>query len=173
MTSATQIALTATPLAAYFYSLGVLLYELLTGTTPIDRKRLREAAYDEIRRIIREEEPLTPSTRMSTLGQEAASVSAQRKSDPKRLSQLFRGPRLLRSQAAQLLFQLIGNFNGFPALFHGLGQVVEPHERLLLVDLAVGLHAAGFFLQFLQELPRFNQFQFLGGALLLDLPQRG
>ena len=49
------------------YSLGVLLYELLTGTTPFDRERMSSVSFDEFRRIVREEDPPRPSTRLSTL----------------------------------------------------------------------------------------------------------
>jgi serine/threonine protein kinase/WD40 repeat protein len=73
------------------YSLGVLLYELLTGTTPFDKQRFATAAYDEIRRIIKEEEPPRPSTRLSTLGETLSQVSARRGTEPAKLSALVRG----------------------------------------------------------------------------------
>jgi serine/threonine protein kinase/tetratricopeptide (TPR) repeat protein len=73
------------------YSLGVLLYELLTGTTPFERKRLRQAALDEVLRIIREEEPPKPSTRLSESGDALPSIAALRKTEPAKLSRLVRG----------------------------------------------------------------------------------
>src|SRR5260370_526277 len=73
------------------YSLGVLLYELLTRTTPFYKERVRTVAYDEMMRIIREEEPAKPSTRISTRGQAATGGSANRKSDPRRLPHLCAG----------------------------------------------------------------------------------
>jgi serine/threonine protein kinase/WD40 repeat protein len=73
------------------YSLGVLLYELLTGTTPFDRKRFATAAYEEIRRIIKEEEPPRPSTRLTTLGESLSQVSMRRKTEPAKLSALVKG----------------------------------------------------------------------------------
>src|SRR5262245_47132266 len=67
------------------YALGVLLYELLTGTTPFSKERFKQASYEEIRRIIREEDPPRPSTRLSTLGQAATTVSSNRGTEPRKL----------------------------------------------------------------------------------------
>jgi serine/threonine protein kinase len=73
------------------YSLGVLLYELLAGTTPFDQDTFRTVALDEMRRIIREEEPPKPSTRLSALGETLTTVSTNRQAEPRRLNRAVRG----------------------------------------------------------------------------------
>jgi tetratricopeptide (TPR) repeat protein len=71
--------------------LGVLLYELLTGTTPFQKAQLDEAAFDEQRRIIREKEPPRASVRISSLGETATTVAEHRQTDAKKLHQMVRG----------------------------------------------------------------------------------
>ena len=72
------------------YSLGVLLYELLTGTTPLDRERFQQTAIQEVLRVIREEEPPRPSTRVSTIS-DLPKVAVNRSVDTEHLGRFIRG----------------------------------------------------------------------------------
>lgn len=73
------------------YSLGVLLYELLIGATPFDANRLRSAAFGEMQRIIREDDPPRPSTRLSAMPETIQTVAAVRQTEPRQLASLIRG----------------------------------------------------------------------------------
>jgi serine/threonine protein kinase len=72
------------------YSLGILLYELLTGTLPLDRGTVRQAGFEEICRLIREVEPPRPSARISTLGGDSQDLAKNRQTDPKSLHRQLR-----------------------------------------------------------------------------------
>ena len=74
------------------YSLGILLYELLTGKTPFDTQELLKAGLDEVRRVIRMEEPVRPSTRLSTMiATDLTTVARFRRAEPPKLIRLVRG----------------------------------------------------------------------------------
>jgi serine/threonine protein kinase/formylglycine-generating enzyme required for sulfatase activity len=73
------------------YSLGVLLYELLTSTTPLSHERVTRAAFTEMLRAIREEEPPRPSTRLSESKDALAAIAARRHTEPARLPKLVHG----------------------------------------------------------------------------------
>jgi len=73
------------------YSLGVMLYELLTSTTPLEAERLRTLGYGELQQVIRDEDPQRPSLRVSTLHEQLETVAKNRRIEPRRLSGLFRG----------------------------------------------------------------------------------
>lgn len=73
------------------YSLGVLLYELLTGSTPISQDQIRKEAFDRILRLIREEDPPRPSARLSESGDAITGISQQRRMEPRRLGHILKG----------------------------------------------------------------------------------
>jgi serine/threonine protein kinase len=73
------------------YSLGVILYELPTGTTPLERERLRGVGYAEVARRIHEDEPPSPSARLSGSGERLATIAGRRGAEPSRLARLVRG----------------------------------------------------------------------------------
>ncbi|MDG3008416.1 serine/threonine-protein kinase [Paludisphaera mucosa] len=72
------------------YALGVILYELLTGTTPITRESMKKAALDEMLRLIREQDAPTPSSRLSTVDS-APSIAANRRTEPQKLGRFVKG----------------------------------------------------------------------------------
>ena len=134
------------------YSLGVLLYELLTGSTPLERGRLRGAAYAEIARRIQEEEPPKPSTRLSGSGDQLASIASRRGVEGSRLTRLVRGEldwiamrclekdRTCRYETAGTLARDVERYlageaveAGPPSAWYQVGKLARRHRGALVV----------------------------------------
>jgi hypothetical protein len=139
------------------YSLGVLLYELLTGSTPLDGKKLRSLGYAEMLKTIREVEPPKPSTRLSQSSNEVASISTHRQTEPRRLQKLIAGDldwivmKCLEKDRARRY-----------ETANGLAQDIQRH----LQDEAVSASPPGQLYK-LQKLVRRNKLAFAAAAAVL------
>ena len=144
------------------YALGVLLYELLTGTTPLSRQQLKQAGFTEMLRMIREQEPPRPSTRLTDSRETLPAISAQRQLEPAQLARQVRGDldcivmkaldknRNRRYETANGLARDLQRYLADeaveaqpPSLRYRLSKVLRRHKGPVLAAALVGLALVG------------------------------